>query len=226
MTKQVLSMADDAIYVVDNNMKIVAANEIIEKWSKKNGFTESIAGKNIEDALPFINEQAISDIKDVLHSAKPLKAEYTWPLDQNSIVMAHILPLYTQDDNIQVITIAHNLGEKTRIIEGIIKRELAARLLLEQATDGIHIYTIDGVLLYANEALISRLGYTLDEFMNLQPAEIDLSADKKRFPQFLQEMLSKKHILYETVFITKDNQKLSTEVNGTVVDYFGEKTIL
>jgi PAS domain S-box-containing protein len=226
LAERALSMSDDAIYVVDPDLNIIAANETIGKWSKSNGITDTIAGKNILEGLPFINEAAISDIKQVLQTSKPILNEYVWPLEQNKIIVAQIMPLYTPDAKVQAITIARDIGEQKRIIDGIIKQELAARLLLEQATDGIHIYTIEGELIYANEALFTRLGYTLNEFMKLKQVDIDISANEERFPKIRQKMLAKGRLLYETFFITKDGRKINTEVNSNVVQYFGETAIL
>jgi PAS domain S-box-containing protein len=226
LARQVLSMSDDAIYVIDDGLNVVAANQTIEKWAQKNGSKMSIAGKNIIDALPFLNEKAITDVKMVLKTSKPLLTEYVWPLEQNKIISAQIVPLFTYDSQVQAITVARDIGEQKKILNGIIKRELAARLLLEQATDGIHIYTVNGKLLYVNEALCSRLGYTLDEFMMLRSIDVDISANEERFPLIQQEMLAKGRLFYETLFITKDGRKLNTEVSSSIVQYYGDAVIL
>ncbi|MGY5881717.1 MAG: PAS domain S-box protein [Candidatus Thorarchaeota archaeon] len=226
LTKQILSLTDDAIYIIDKNLNIVAANDVIEKWSKKNGFTASITGKHINDALPFIREKEIADVTQVLETAKPLSSEYVWPIEQDVIIMANIMPVFTNEETVQAITIARNLGEQRKIIDGIIKRELSTKLLLEQVNDGIFIYTLEGTVLYANAAISSQLGYTHDEFMKLQPVEIDISANEELFPIIREELLRKGRLLYETVFVSKNYKKISTEVNCSIIDYFGEKAIL
>jgi len=226
LSKQMLSLTDDAIYIIDSKLNIVAANDVIERWSKKNGFTTSITGRHINEALPFIDKQAIADITQVLETAKSISSEYIWPIENDTTIIANIMPLFTSDETVQAITIAKNLGEQKRIIDGIIKRELSTRLLLEQANDGIYIYTLEGTLLYANSAISSQLGYTHEEFMELQPAEIDISANETLFPIIREELLREGRLLYETIFVSKNNKKISTEVNCSIVDYFGEKAVL
>ncbi|MGY5873882.1 MAG: PAS domain-containing sensor histidine kinase, partial [Candidatus Thorarchaeota archaeon] len=108
--------------------------------------------------------------------------------------------------------------------DGILKRELAARLLLEQVTDGIHIYTNEGRIIYANEAPATRLGYAHEELLKLHPADIDISAND--FPEIRAKLITQGHALYETKYITRDGRKIESEVNSNMVQYYGEEAVL
>ncbi len=226
LAKYILGEVDDGIYIVDTNLNIIAANETVVRWSKTNGYTDSIAGKNVIEVLPFLNETAISHIKEVLDTSKPIRAEYIWPLEQNRVVVAQIVPLLTPDTIPQALTVARDVGEQRKIIDGLIKRELAARLLLEQVNDGIHLYTVEGEIIYANGSLSTQLGYTQDELLKLQPFDIDISLKEANLPPIREELLTQGHLLYETSFVTKDGRKINTEVNSNLVQYYGKDAIL
>ncbi len=226
LARHMFGEVDDGIYVVDQNLNIVAVNDLVQQWCKSSGYSDSITGKNVLGAIPFINEMAVSHIKQVLSTSKPLHAEYLWPLEQNRVIVAQIAPLFTPDNSPQAITIARDIGEQKSIIDSIIKRELAARLLLEQVTDGIHIHTMNGQIIYANESLSSQLGYTPDELLRLHPIDFDISADENHFPQIRAEIMTTGHVLYQTSFRAKDGREISTEVNSNQIQYYGESAIL
>ncbi|MGY5873670.1 MAG: PAS domain S-box protein [Candidatus Thorarchaeota archaeon] len=225
-TKRLFDITDDGIYVVDKNLNIVAANDTATNWTRMNGYKGKIAGNNVLDVFPFLNEIAIQHIKEVIEKEKPIYTEYNWFLDSNRIIAAEIVPLYTHDASIQAVTVAKDLGESERILGGIIKRERSTRLLLEQVSDGIHVYSLDGEIVYANEALSSRLGYSPEELLKLHSSDIDISIGSLHPTKIHQELLTKRSLIYETYFATKNNQEIITEVNSNIIQYYGVEAVL
>jgi PAS domain S-box-containing protein len=91
------------------------------------------------------------------------------------------------------------------------------RMLIEQASDGIHTYDFQGNFIETNSKLCEMLGYTREELLRLNvkdliPAE-DLTLDPIRF----DELTTGKTLIRERRLLRKDGSIVPVEISGKMV---------
>ncbi len=101
--------------------------------------------------------------------------------------------------------------------EALRESENKYRLLVEQASDGIHTYDMQGNIIETNSKLCEMLGYTSEELLQLNvkdliPAE-DLAVDPIRF----DELRAGKTILKERRLRRKDGVLFPVEISGRMI---------
>jgi len=116
-----------------------------------------------------------------------------------------------------IITAIRNIAERKRVELALRESENKYRLLMEQASDSIHTYDMQGNFIETNAKLCEMLGYTHEELLRLDvkdliPAE-DLAVDPIRF----DELRAGKSILRERRLRRKDGVLLPVEISGRMI---------
>ena len=110
-----------------------------------------------------------------------------------------------------------NLTKRKRANQIPRARENTYRMLIEQASDGIHTYDFQGNFIETNSKLCEMLGYTSEELLRLNvkdlvPAE-DLAANPIRF----EELRAGKTLLAERRLLRKDGSLIPVEISGKMI---------
>lgn len=91
------------------------------------------------------------------------------------------------------------------------------RLLMEQASDGIHTYDLQGNFLEVNSKLCEMLGYTRAELLRLNVNDLIPAADRAAMPLRLAELCAGQTIISERRVRRKDGTLLPVEISGKLV---------
>jgi len=134
------------------------------------------------------------------------------PLDLEASVSTHTVAGKTY-----ITTAVRDISERKLAEKALRESEAQNRLLLEQASDGIHTYDLRGNILEANAKLCEMLGYTRDELLalnvrDLVPAE-DLAGDPIRF----DALMSGQTLLSERRLRRKDGTLFPAEISGKML---------
>ncbi|WP_055442583.1 PAS domain S-box protein [Lacinutrix himadriensis] len=103
--------------------------------------------------------------------------------------------------------------EKTRIVNEIIKKEESYKSLVDQASDAIITYSLDGTIYDYNKASYTTLGYTENEFLKLNIYDFNIG-------EFIQDsenhekLLQGEAIVFPREFRRKDNSVYEVEVSA------------
>ncbi|NNE31490.1 MAG: sigma 54-interacting transcriptional regulator, partial [Winogradskyella sp.] len=103
--------------------------------------------------------------------------------------------------------------EKHRIAEEIKKKDASYKSLIDQASDAIVTFAIDGTIYDFNKAAHTSLGYTRDEFSKLRLHDINegpIIENKENY----QKALKGEAILFERKFKRKDNTYIDVEISA------------
>jgi diguanylate cyclase (GGDEF)-like protein/PAS domain S-box-containing protein len=96
------------------------------------------------------------------------------------------------------------------------KAEHRYRALFEQSHDAVFILDIQGKHLEVNQRAADLLGYTIEELMQL--SALDISAQKEESGDILVRLQKGEHVpLYECVFLKKNGDRVTVEINTELV---------
>lgn len=98
-------------------------------------------------------------------------------------------------------------------------------MLFTGANDAIFIHDFDGNFLEVNEMTALRLGYTVDELMEINAYELYTLEDLRKVPERLNILRENTHLLITTAYARKDGTLLPVEVNAQLVEYAGRPAV-
>ena len=91
------------------------------------------------------------------------------------------------------------------------------RMLMEQASDGIHTYDFQGNFIEVNHSLCEMLGYTRDELLGLNVRDLVPEEELVSSPIRFDELSSGKTIVRERRLLRKDGGVLDVEISGRMI---------
>ncbi|HEY9283785.1 MAG TPA: PAS domain S-box protein [Pyrinomonadaceae bacterium] len=120
-------------------------------------------------------------------------------------------------DSSYITTMIRDITERKRQEQALRESENKYRLLMEQASDGIHTYDMQGNFIDTNSKLCEMLGYTREELLRLNVKDLvpveDLAANPIRF----DELGAGKTLLNERRLRRKDGTLLQVEISGKMI---------
>ncbi len=221
--RSVIQSASDAIFLVNYSGSIILWNnaakkifgytekEILgkpatllmgEKYARK--ATETGLGKTMEQILAPLAGKIIQGLgrrKD--QSEFPLElAGSIWETNEGSFYTA----------------IIRDITERQKADESLKASEERYRDLFENANDTIYIHDLQGKFISVNQTGEKMFGYTREESLNLNIAQIVAPEELERAKsQIAAKVSGQKSSSYELACIRKDGQKVTFEVNSRVI---------
>jgi PAS domain S-box-containing protein len=116
-----------------------------------------------------------------------------------------------------ITTMVRDISERKRAEEALKQSESNYRLLMEQASDGIHTYDLHGNFIETNSKLCEMLGYTREEMLRLNVRDLLSAADLAAAPIRFDELQAGKTLLTERWLRRKDGTLLPVEISGRMV---------
>ncbi len=116
-----------------------------------------------------------------------------------------------------ITTAVRDISERKHAEEALRQSEAKYRLLLEQASDGIHTYDLRGAIVETNTKLCEMLGYTRDELLRLNVADLIPPEDLAAAPVRFDELQSGRTLLTERLLRRKDGTLLPVEISGRMI---------
>lgn len=117
-----------------------------------------------------------------------------------------------------ITSLIRDITERKAAEKALRRSESRCRLLLEQASDGIHTYDLRGEFIETNSKLCEMLGYTREELLRLNVTDLvpkdDLVADPIRF----DELRAGQTLLNERRLRRKDGTLIPVEISGKMIE--------
>jgi PAS domain S-box-containing protein len=99
-------------------------------------------------------------------------------------------------------------------LQALRESESRYRMLMEQASDGIHTYDLEGNFIEVNSKLCDMLGYTREELLRLKVNDLIPPADLTANPIRFDDLRAGKTIISERRVRRKDGTLLPVEISG------------
>lgn len=92
------------------------------------------------------------------------------------------------------------------------------RTLIEQASDGIHTYDLEGNFIETNSKLCEMLGYTSEELLRLNVKDLVPQEDLAVNPIRFDELRGGSSLINERRLLRKDGTLVSVEISGRMIE--------
>lgn len=100
------------------------------------------------------------------------------------------------------------------------------RTLFNNSNDEIFLADFDGNFIEVNQTAIQRLGYSREELMQKNFADIKTAKYIPLVKLNIEKILTSKTHVYESEHVAKDGTVIALEMSSRVIDYFGINAIL
>lgn len=162
-------------------------------------------------------------------------AHYTRALNGEDVVIemntddgafqVNVMPVRDENGSIFAgMVMWQDITEAKRVNDAIKDSEARYRQLFENANDVIYVHDLDGNYLSINQVVERVLGYTCDEAMGMNMAEIVAPEHLELVKENLAKKLSGRtaQTSYEVDCLKKDGSRATLEVNSSVIRKNGE----
>lgn len=129
------------------------------------------------------------------------------------------------------LAISRDITERKQMEEALKESEEKFREIFNKANDMITLGELKddglpGKYIEVNEVGLRRLGYTKEEFLNMDPLRIIAPERRKDVAKYAVEIWTKGHATFEMVHVTKTGQKIPVEVSTHIFKKNGKNVIL
>lgn len=116
-----------------------------------------------------------------------------------------------------ITTTIRDIAARKRSEEALRQSELKYRLLMEQASDGIHTYDSSGNFIETNSKFCDMLGYTREEMLRLNVKDLIEPEELVVAPIRFDQLRAGQTLLTERQLLRKDGTLLPVEISGRMV---------
>ena len=118
------------------------------------------------------------------------------------------------------------IAERVQAEEALRESEKRFRTLFDYAGDAIAIHDLDGHFLEVNQELCKRLGYSLEEMLQMTPMDIDTSEYSAIVSERIEELHRRGQAFFETAHTRRDGSIIPIEVNSRIIELAGKPAVL
>lgn len=178
---------------------------------------EEILGQDMRELFPpEIAEEMREYDRRVIEGGEAVTMEEAIPhrgRGELRILRSHKIPYRDEDGSIiGLMGFARDVTEQRQAEAGLRESEQKFRRLVEQATDGFFLHDEKGNFLDVNEQACRSLGYTRDELLEMNVADVDISWPTERIRNEWDTVLQALPITLEGVHRRKDGSTFPVEV--------------
>ena len=173
--RTLFSAMDDVIFVVDSEtryLRIAPTNP-----SGLYRPPEELLGQRMDQVLPKKIYTLFKDsIRKALDSNKTVNIEYPLDIGEKEIWFYASLSKLSED---QVYWVARDITERKESEKALQDAHTRIQYILDSTTVPTHITSMDGIFLYANQAVADTLGLPLDEIVGSQAGRFYFSSEER-----------------------------------------------
>ncbi|MCF8302768.1 MAG: PAS domain S-box protein [Bacteroidales bacterium] len=117
--------------------------------------------------------------------------------------------------------------DKKAIAEEKARRESEKfEMLFEELSDALILHDLNGNILKVNQKTCDRLGYTREQMLSMNIADIDNKAHRIRIRDRIAFLREEKHMKFESIHLTKNGEEIPVEIVSKVVEFDEQEAIL
>jgi len=181
---------------------------------------EELIGQHVSDVVASEDAERLLDYGRQRLRGEPAPAVYEFKgkrRDGSLFDLEASVSTYAVAGQTYITTAARDISERKRAEAALRQSESKYRMLLEQASDGIHTYDTRGDFIETNSKLCEMLGYTREELLRLNVADLIPPEDLAAAPIRFDRLLAGETVLTERRLLRRDGTLLPVEISGSMV---------
>jgi PAS domain S-box-containing protein len=206
----------DLIYIYDFKGNFIDANEASLKLT---GYTrEEIKNLNFKDLLDkgqlLKAFQVVRDIRKNGFQSRP--EEFRIKCKDGKIIDIDVMSsiIYEDGKRVALQGIAHDISERKRVEQEILKEKLFSESLLESLPGILYFFDEDGKLLRWNKNFETILEYNSDEILKMNPLDLFSTDDKEKIRKKIDHAFMMGETTFEAEIISKTNKRTPFYFSG------------
>jgi PAS domain S-box-containing protein len=123
-----------------------------------------------------------------------------------------------------------DITERKRVEEALRDSEGRYRLLFNGITDAVYVHEVSvetpGKFFAVNDSACRMLGYTRDEFLQMEVKDIDVREQAEKLPFVHEKLFRDGYALFEGCHVAKDGRRIPVEINIQLFELHGKLMVL
>jgi PAS domain S-box-containing protein len=138
--------------------------------------------------------------------------------------------VYHEGKPIGIQGIAHDITERKHMEILLKESEEKYRLLFNELKDAVYVHEVSaekpGKFVAVNQTACKMLGYTEEEFLQMEVKDIDVPKQAMKIPSIQKKLFETGHVLFETNHLAKDGKIIPVEINIRLFEWQGRSMVL
>jgi PAS domain S-box-containing protein/putative nucleotidyltransferase with HDIG domain len=212
--QNIIASSPDMIVSVNRNRRIVEFNEAAQKTFGYH--REEILGQSIN--ILYANPEEAREVSETVQEVGKFIGEISNVRKNGETFPAFLSASLMRDsagEIIGVMGVSRDITERKQAEEALRESQRRFATLVEAALEGIVIVDVDGNVVYTNAAFAETLGYTVEEIIEMNVAQL---ASRKQFelvPEEAEKRRKAKTSAYEVEFYHKDGEPIYFMVSAS-----------
>jgi PAS domain S-box-containing protein len=222
--KKLFENAPDAIVTTDMTGRITSANKAIFQF----GFSEKdLVEKSLLALVPSeYTQKMLKGLKNMAAgNSYQNEIEIITPIGKRSIEY-NSTPTWLDGKVVGYQTIIRDITQRKKIEHALIESEKNYRNLIDAMNDAVWVIDYEGHFVDFNDAFVRSLGYSKEQLLSLGIESIDNSKNHEISKMILAQLIQNGHHVFETMYTTKDGQKIPVEISSSLTTYNGKQAVL
>ncbi len=224
----ILNSLNDAMHVVDKNLKIIYQNPAMLKWLEGLNLNDDIIGKTIFEAFPFLDyDKVYNEYHEVFKDRNLVSTTDATKLFDRVIFTETLkIPVISEGELTNIITVLRDITDQKEAEEKLKESEENYKNIIKNLMDIIIILDLKGNFEYISPQVYEIAGFKPEEIIGKSGFKFMHPDDIKRAAEVLREAIEerkKMYIKYRTIH--KDGYYIDVSASGRIVKIEGEDKV-
>lgn len=228
LDNMILEFSPVALLLYDRELRVVrvsSAFEVITGYSPR-----EVTGRTPREFMPPSERtegivERLEKVREEGISSGPIEVEPS--PRSNRYIEERVVPVLGSQNGVShILVILQDVTEQKKALEALKKSEERFRTLFEMANDGIFILDMNGNILDVNRTAYSRLGYTKEEMLSMNIAQLTTPRFSARVAGRVERVRREGQAVFESSHIGKDGTEMPVEANVREMRFEGRRAFL
>jgi PAS domain S-box-containing protein len=196
---------------------------------------EDLENKKLHDIMSSREEAeiCIAGNKEVFEKKVTIHTE-EWAKNakgERRLIAITKTPKIGKNGNVEyVVCSAEDITESRQTDEALRDSEVRCRLLFNGIADAVYVHEVSvekpGKFYAVNDSACRMLGYTRDEFMQMEVKDIDIAEQSEKIPSVHEKLFRDGYALFEGCHVAKDGRRIPVEINIQLFELQGKLMVM